>query len=154
MRIISERTEIATAINGHKMPVIVIDLADSDDYGLKSKPVLIDNGKFKGEDFPYYIKAHVRAYKGDSKFVFSGEVVCVSSDFGYDKMATMLKFRNAPIVKADQDVIISVIDSEHKLAFKPIVLHTSGRIVPFCTQPLSFVDDDYSTAVYFMEQYP
>ena len=144
MRTITERTEIAKAINGHTMPVITIDLADADEYGLKSQKVLIDNGKFR-DGFPYYIHSEVRAYADEQYFKFSQDGVCLKASFGYSDMEEMLAYRNAPIVKADEDVIIAVIDSKNRVAYSPIVLHTSKRIDQFCSTPLTFEDKDYST---------
>ena len=113
MKVLKERTEIAVAINGHKMPVITIDMADADDYGLKSENVLIDNGTFR-DGFPYYIRAKLRAYADETKFKFSSGCVCISNSFSYYDVKKMLDYRNAPIIKADEDVIIAIIDSKKK----------------------------------------
>lgn len=147
MRTITERTEIAKAINGHKMPVITIDLADKDDYGLRSQKVLIDNGTFE-DGFPYYIRAELRAYADERRFKFSQGVVGISASFTYSDMKEMLDYRNAPIVKPDEDVVIAIIDSKEKMALCPIVLHTSGRIDANCTTPLAFTDTDADTRPY------
>ena len=144
MRLLTERTEIAKAINGHDLPVITIDLADADDYGLKSQKVLIDNGTFK-DGFPYYIRSEIRAYADEEKFKFSQGGTCLKASFGYYDMVEMLEYRNAPIVKVDQDVIISIIDSNKKVAYNPMILHTTKRIDAHCSTPLEFVDNDYST---------
>lgn len=147
MRLLTERTEIATAINGHKMPVITIDLADADEYGLKSQKVLIDNGTFD-DGFPYLIHSEIRAYRDEKKFKFSQGGVGIHSSFGYSDMKEMLDYRNAPIIKPDEDVIIAIIDSKDRLAFAPMILHTNKRIDAYCSTPLTFADDDYSTRSY------
>lgn len=149
MKFLNERTEIATAINGHKMPVITIDLANADDYGLKSEKVLIDNGFFR-DGFPYYIHAELRAYADETKFKFSSGCVGISNSFSYYDMKEMLEYRNAPIVKADEDIIIAIIDSNKKQMYKPIILHTSKRIDAHCSTPLTFIDDDYTTIPYMI----
>ena len=149
MRVLKERTEIAKAINGHKMPVITIDLADADEYGLKSENVLIDNGTFR-DGFPYYIRSQVRAYCDEDKFKFSSGGTCISASFGYHDIKEMLEYRNAPIVKTDEDVVIAIIDSKKKQAYYPIVLHTAKRINQFCSTPLTFIDDEYSTIPYMV----
>lgn len=133
------RTEIAKAINGHKMPVIAIDLADADEYGLKSQKVLIDNGTYS-DGFPYYIRSELRAYSDERKFKFSQGVVGLSASFTYYDMKEMLEYRNAPIVKPDEDVIIAIINSKDNTAFSPVVLHTASRIDSNCTTPLVFTD--------------
>lgn len=144
MKVLTKRTEIAKAINGHKMPVITIDLADADEYGLKSQKVLIDNGTFD-DGFPFYLHSEIRAYNDETKFKFSQGGTMIKASFNYYDMAEMLEYRNAPIVKKDEDVIIAVIDSNKKVAYNPIVLHTSKRIDAHCSTPLTFVDEDYST---------
>ena len=126
MKALRERTEIAEAINGHKMSVITIDLADADEYGLKSEKVLIDNGTFK-DGFPFYIHSEVRAYSDEGKFKFHQGGTCISSSFTYYDIKEMLEYRNAPIVKADEDVIIAIIDSRKNQAYAPIILHTSKK---------------------------
>lgn len=150
MRMLTERTEIAKAINRHEMPVIAIDLADADEYGLKSQKVLIDNGKFR-DGFPFYIHSEVRAYADEKYFKFSQGGTCIKASFGYSDMEEMLAYRNAPIVKADEDVIVVVIDSKKKLVYNPMILHTSKRIDPHCSTPLAFEDKDYTTLPFLKE---
>lgn len=149
MRKLTERKEIARAINGHDMPVITIDLADATHYGLVSQKVLIDNGTFK-DGFPYYIKCEVRAYADEKYFTFSQGATCLTASFGYHDVVEMLEYRNAPIVKADQDVILAIIDSKNKVAYNPMVLHTSKRIDAHCSTPLTFEDKDYSTEAFLI----
>jgi hypothetical protein len=144
MKLITERKAIARTINGHKLPVITIDLADADEYGLKSQKVLIDNGTFR-DGFPYYLHTELRAYADERKFKFSQGGTCLKASFGYYDMVEMLEYRNAPIVKADSDVIVCIIDSRTKLAYNPMVLHTTKRIDAHCSTPLEFIDNDYST---------
>lgn len=140
MRTLTERTEIATAINGHQMPVITVDLADSDEYGLVSQKVLIDNGTYN-DGFPYYLRSEVRAYSDMRKLVFSHGAVGISASFTYYDMKEMLDYRNAPIIKPDEDVIVAFIDSRSKTAYSPVILRTDKRIDPNCTIPLVFADD-------------
>lgn len=149
MKVLKERTEIAKAINSHKMPVITIDLADANEYGLKSEKVLIDNGTFK-DGFPWYIHSEVNAYRDEGKFKFSQGSVGISASFTYYDIKEMLEYRNAPIVKADEDVIIAIIDSKKNQAYAPIILHTSKKIDAFCSTPLTFVDEDYTTIPYMI----
>ena len=46
MKRLTERTEIAKAINFHKYPVVEIDVSKVDEYGIIGTKVLIDNGTF------------------------------------------------------------------------------------------------------------
>ncbi len=147
MKLLKDRREIAKAVNFHKMPVIIIDLADADEYGLVSKPVVIDNGKFK-DGLPYFIKARVRAFRDENRFKFHSGGACIHASFTYSDLKEMLDFANAPIVKTDSDVVVSVIDSVHFRSYPLMILHTNKRIAPHCSTPLTFVDTDYDTIPY------
>lgn len=41
MKTLETKQEIAIAINMHEMPVVRIDLADADEYGIKSQKALL-----------------------------------------------------------------------------------------------------------------
>lgn len=151
MRILKERTEIAVAINYHKMPVITIDLADADEYGLVSCGVCIE-GKFK-DGRTNYIHSELRAFTNTDEFEFCSYGVCLSADFGYHKIMEMLKWRKAPVIKADEDVMIVVYDSNTKVCFEPIVLHTDKEIDSLCSRPIKIVDKDYSTHAFKSKVY-
>lgn len=76
MKTLETKQEIAIAINMHEMPVVRIDLADADEYGIKSQKVLIDNGKFRrlnptDPDMPYLVRAEIRAFIDEKKFTFA-----------------------------------------------------------------------------------
>ena len=140
-----ERTEIAQAINGRKIPVVKIDIADVDEYGLVSEPVVIDNGVFKSRyglpEMPYMINAEIRVFSDEKKFTIKSYGTSIHSDFGYSDVDEMLKYRNAPVIEKDSDVLIVVVNSRTREAFAPFVLHTTDRINAHCSTPLSFVSD-------------
>ena len=91
MKMLKTKQEIAVAINMHEMPVVRIDLADADEYGIKSQKVLIDNGKFRrlnptDPDMPYLVRAEIRAFVDEKKFTFASYGCCLSNTFGYHDM--------------------------------------------------------------------
>lgn len=67
VQILKNRTDIAQTINGRNMTVVRLDIADVDDYGLKSEPVVIDNGKFPAKygwpEMPDMIHSRIRDIK-------------------------------------------------------------------------------------------
>lgn len=136
MRFITERTEIARTINFHKMPVVKMDLAKKTEYGLRSEAVNID---FGGD---YYLHSDIRVYEDDTKFEFSNKCACIHDSFGYSDIEEMLTWANAPIIKADSDFLLVVVDSEKRTALKPIVLHTGKRIDRHCITPLTVEEID------------
>ena len=145
-KMIKERTEIAVAINGRSMPVVKLDIAQVDEYGLKSEPVVIDNGFFPkraGEpEMPYMIESEIRIYSDEKRFTFSGECVCLHASFGYSDVEKMLKYRNAPVIKKDSDILIVPMNSRTREVYAPFTLHTGKRINAFCSTPLTFEDGD------------
>ena len=150
IKILKDRTEIAKAINGRELPVVTIDIANTDEYGLVSEPVLIDNGTFD-DGFPYMIDSEIRIYTDEKKFTFSSGGLGIHSSFGYYDVKKMLDRRNAPVIKKDSDVLVCVINSNTEEAFAPMILHTTDRINAHCQTPLSFVEPDPITNRFFLE---
>lgn len=149
MRIVTDTKKFAPIINFKKMPVIEIDFADADEYGIVSKPVNIDAGKFRDGE-PHYVRSHVRAYCDEKKFTFSSYGDCIHAGFGYEDMNEILQYANAPIVHADEDVMIAIVDSKNRKAYAPIVMHTGKRVEKFCSTPLTFVDEDNDATAYLL----
>ena len=149
MRYLKDRHEIAMSINSHKTPVVRIDLADADEYGLVSGKVLIDNGTFR-DGFPYYVHTKICAYVDERKFSFHSHGTVLTDSFSFRDMEELLGYANAPIVKKDSDVILAIVDSRDKTVYKPIVLHTSNRVDPYCMTPLTFADTDNDATPYLL----
>lgn len=105
MKCINERHELAMAMNFGKYPVLSIDLADSDDYGLKGCKVRIDAGTFK-DGTPYIITADLRVYRDECKLTTSADPCGLHADFTYSDYTGMVANAQAPLIKADQDVVI------------------------------------------------
>lgn len=139
MKRLTERTEIARAINFKQYPIITIDLADRDEYGIKGCKVCIDNGTFRTGE-PYYVDATCRVYSDEKKLVFQSYGSCLHDSFGYSDIEKMLEYANAPVIQKDQDVLIVIIDSANRQAYQPIIAHTSNRIDPHCMTPINFTE--------------
>lgn len=146
----TDRTEIAKAINGRKMPVVTIDLVEADEYGLKSEPVVIDFGTFD-DGFPWMKKAKIRMYADEKKFTFSAGGACITNDFGYSDVMDMLEVRNAPVIKPDEDVLIVVKDSVNRECYI-FELHTTKRVNKHCSTPLGFEDGDVMLNELFLKK--
>lgn len=146
-RVLSKPQEFAPVINFRRMPVVVMDLADKDEYGLKSKKVLIDCGQFRTGE-PHYVRSEIRAWSDESKSKFSSGGACISRGFSYQDMEKMLEYANAPIVKKDQDILLCIIDSEKHQAYPCRVLHTSSYVDPFCSTPLTFTEENNFTCMW------
>lgn len=135
MKVLSERTEIAAAINFNQYPVIRIDLSKLDSYGVVGVPVRIDNGTFTTGE-PYFVRSYLRAFKDNNDLVFNAGGVALKADLSYRDYERMLEYANAPIVKPDQDILVCMVDSERRLVYDPVVLRTGKYVDPFCITPL------------------
>ena len=139
MKRLTDRSEIAQAINFKKYPVVTIDLAKTDDYGIAGTPVNIDNGTFRTGE-PYYIHATLRAFNDEKTLTFHASCTGISSSFTYSDMEHILTYANAPVVKPDQDILVCLIDSEKRQAYGPMIVHTSKRVSAHCSTPLTLED--------------
>lgn len=136
MKELKDRTEIATAINFRRYPVVTIDKAKTDEYGIVGAPVNIDNGTFRDGN-PYFIRAVLRTYSDDNKLAFASYGSCLKDSFGYRDMMKILEYANAPVVKPGQEILVCIINSEKGLAWPPVLLKTGERVSPFCMTPLA-----------------
>lgn len=141
MKLIKDRHELAMAMNFGKYPVLKIDLADADDYGLKGCKVRIDAGTFSN-GYPYIITATLRVYRDECKLTTSADPVGLHADFTYSDYTKMVTNAQAPLIRPDQDVVVAVYDSKNKRAFAAILVRTKSYVNKHCTTPLGFEDVD------------
>ena len=139
----NNRTEIAKALNFNKYPVLTIDLAERDEYGLKGCDVRIDNGTFSSGE-KYFVNATLRVYNDEKHFSFSAHNVCIKKDFSYSDVERMINTANTPIVKPDEDIAIVIIDSRFRAAYRLYIVHTDSRISPHCINPMNIEKVDLS----------
>lgn len=137
MRLLSERKELAQAMNFGRYPVLSIDLADADDYGLKGCTVRIDAGRFSSGD-PYIIDATLRVYSDEKKLTTSSCGACLHDSFSYYDYKKMVENAMAPLIHPDEDVVIAIYDSKARQCFAAMLVHTSSHVSRGCTCPLSF----------------
>ena len=141
MKLLHDRKELALAMNFGKYPVLKIDLADADDYGMKGCKVRIDAGTFPDGE-PYLIPATIRAYCDDRRLQTSSPGSCLSASFTYDDYEEMVEFATAPIIKPDQDVVVAVYDSRKRVPYAAFIAHTKNHVSRHCSTPLQFEDAD------------
>ena len=141
MKLITERKELAKAINFGRYPVLKIDLADTDDYGLKGCRVRIDAGTFRSGD-PHIIKARLRVYRDENKLTTSSSGACLHDSFTYHDDYEMAENAYAPLIRPDQDVVVAVYDSATKSCYAAALVHTGPCVHIGCTTPLDFEDAD------------
>ena len=135
MKVLSDRTKIAAAINFNQYPVIRIDLSKTDLYGVVGAPVRIDNGTFATGE-PYFVRGYLRTFKDENVLTFNAGGVALKANLSYSDYEQMLEYTNAPIVKSDQDILVCMVDSGRRLVYDPVVLRTGKRVDPYCMTPL------------------
>ena len=136
MKFLETRTEIAKAINFKQYPTIRIDVSKTDDYGIVGTHVLIDNGTFRTGE-PYYVRATIRAFRDEGYLKFKSYGCCLHADFTYYDMEKILDYANVPVIKADQEILVCLLDSVKRLVYKPVVLKTGAQVDPHCQTPLT-----------------
>lgn len=150
MKVLTERTKIASAINFKKYPVVTIDVSKRDDYGIVGCPVCVDAGLFRTGE-PHYVRATCRVYRDEQKLTFSRGCVGLSADFGYRDIEEMLEYANAPIIQKDSEMLVVIIDSVKRIAYSPVVVRTGSRVDPHCQTPISLAEP-LSFASFFKER--
>lgn len=141
MELIKEKQELAMAMNFGKYPVLKIDLADADDYGLKGCKVRIDAGNFPSGE-PWFIKAELRVYRDDCKLTTSAAPVGLSANFTHTDYFKMAEYATAPIIKPDQEVVVAIYDSKKAQAYAAVKVRTQKFVSRHCSTPIDFVDAD------------
>jgi len=136
-KLLTDRQQIAQALNFNRYPVLRIDLSDTDDYGLKGCNVRIDAGTFR-DGSPYIIKATLRAYSDEKRLTTSSAGAYLSADFSYYDYRDMAENAMAPLIHPDEDVAIAVYDSKTCRCFPVIIAHTAKHVSRGCTCPISF----------------
>ena len=137
MKLLKDEKEMAMAVNFREYPVLSIDLADADDYGLKGCAVRIDAGKFS-DGKPYTIDAELRVYRDEKKLTTSAGAVFLDNSFTYSDYTDMVKNAQAPLIGPDQDVVVAIYDSRLKKCYYPMIVHTGKSVARHCITPLSF----------------
>lgn len=145
MKKLTERTDIAQALNFGKYPVLGIDISECDEYGLKGSKCRIDFGEFD-DGSKFYERAELRVYGDEMKLTFSAGGCGLSKDFSYYDFEEDMVYAAAPIVKANSEIAVSVFDSQKRELYGVFIVET-GNVNKFCSTPLTCKDADMSTYV-------
>jgi hypothetical protein len=133
-------------MNFGKYPVLRIDLADTDDYGLKGCRVRIDAGTFRNGE-PYIIDAELRVYRDEKKLTTFSSGACLHDSFGYYDYVKMTENAMAPLIRPDEDVVVAVYDSKKERPYAAMIVHTAKHVSRGCISPLEFDDADMTPYV-------
>lgn len=132
MKYLTERTEIAKAMNFGKYPVLYIDM---------------DAKKYEGSDYCQGCRVRVHwgsqterykdmystgnLYYCDGKFAISNDATCLSADFGRGDVIGMYQQANTPMIHKGDTVVIVMDFSKQKMC-KVALMKMPDRIDKFC----------------------
>lgn len=105
MKYLTDRQEIAQAMNFGKYPVIRIDVETPVRGGvLQGDMVKVAAPNDRCPD--NYICGHVMKFDDDDRYVIMPENVCLKADFGYSDVVRMLGYAQAPMLHAGEEVVL------------------------------------------------
>lgn len=145
MRYEYTREDIAMALNFGTYPVLTIDLADCDEYGLVGSPCRIDFGSFS-DGSKWYETAELRVYRDERKLSFNAFGSCLSASYTYSDFERQAKFAAAPIVKPDSELVVAVHDSKARELYAVLIVETK-KVNKHCSTPLGVEYVDMSQYV-------
>lgn len=142
MKHLTERTEIAKALNFGKYPVLTFDLHNQTEYGFKGCKCRIDMGTFN-DGSNYYETAELYAYRDEQKVTFNSFGCCLSAEWSYHDFVEDLEYANAPLVEPNGEVVIVILDTNLKLVYEVIIAKV-GKAHKFCSTPIDIEEIDMS----------
>lgn len=132
MKYLTERTEIAKAMNFGKHPVLYIDM---------------DAKKYEGSDYCQGCRVRVHwddpnprykdmystgnLYYCDGKFAISNDATCLSADFGRSDVIGMYQQANTPMIHKG-DIVVMVMDFSKQRMCKVALMKMPDWINKFC----------------------
>lgn len=133
MKYLTERTEIAKAMNFGKYPVLTLNREDRPFLGsdfCRGGRVRVawdsDNPRYEG------MTTRGSLYCENGKLCISGEGACLKDGFGYSDVIKMMTEANTPIVHKGQTVVV-VEDWPSQKVCKVRMMKVSDRIDKFCS---------------------
>lgn len=142
MKKLTKLKDIASALNFGNYPVLSIDIANWDEYGLVGSDCRIDMGKFSSGE-KWYQEATLRVFCDEKKLTFTSPGCCLSSTYSYWDFVKDVKIASAPIVKPNREIAVAVFDSKAKEGYGVYIVKT-GAANRFCSTSLSCIDADMS----------
>ena len=138
MKHLKERTEIGQALNFGKYPVLELDLANVDEYGIIGSKCRIDMGKFN-DGSPWYEDAELRVYSDEKKLCFSAGGVVLSANWTYQDVIEDMTNAMTPLIEPDSEMAVVIHDSDSRKLYGVFIVETKG-VHRFCSQPLNLED--------------
>ena len=132
---LTERTEIAEALNFGKYPVLAIDLSKCDEYGLVGGIARIDMGEFD-DGAKWYERAQLRVYYDEKRLAFTTTCYALTAELCYSDFIESVDAAMAPIIKPDSEFVVVIHDSARREVYAVYRVAT-GKVTRHCTCPIS-----------------
>lgn len=141
MKIMTDRHEIAQALNFGKYPVVRINVetpkAGWDDVFMGDL-VRVASPSEKYPDS--YIRGRVMKYPDSSGYAIMPDTVCLHDDFGYEDVIKMLRYAQAPMLHAGETVVV-IEDAPKQRAARVRLMRVSSHIKDF-VYPTCYLEDE------------
>lgn len=142
MKYLTDRQEIAQAMNFGRHPVIHIDVetpkAGWDDV-FEGDRVKVASPSKRYPDS--YIRAKVAKYPEDgSRYAIMPDSVCLHDDFGYGDVIEMLRWAQAPMLHAG-DTVVVIEDAPKQRAVMVRMMRVSDKVRDF-VYPTCYLEDE------------
>lgn len=117
MKYLTERTEIAKALNFGKYPVIKLDVTDEKyQVELAGEMCGYHNIKVRIPHKDLLLNCQMRWFGDKKKITFGNDCTCISSRFSYDDLMEEVEYANAPIIDKDTEFVLVVYNSKTEKA--------------------------------------
>ena len=130
MRCLTERTEVAKALNFNTRPVVDIDFANEENLiymqgelvGFKAKVRV--PWTYNGQTL--YDKSNLKWFDDEKKITIGNWGCCLSSSFSYQDVEEMVEYANAPILDKNMEFVLVLRNSKTRLA-SVVILETANH---------------------------
>jgi len=143
-KILTNRQEIAKAINFGKYPVLTLDIYNHGGFDDSAYSIGCDVRVAYNTSRHGVLHTNGHLFVENGKFAISGSGACIKSGFGLADVEKMAHWANTPVVKAD-DVVVVVMTSKEFGIYLVELMKVSKRVDPHCTTvvTLEHISEDF-----------
>ena len=153
MKVLTERTEIAKALNFNTRPVVDIDFANDENLiymqnelvGFKSKVRV----PWMHEGKTLYEKSELKWFIDEMRITVGNSGIMLSASFGYQDVEEMVEYANAPILDKNEEFVLVLRNSKTRKA-SILILETYDKKNIFNQNEL-FVDGRIDLMAWYKE---
>lgn len=149
MRILTEKKEIAHALNLGKYPVLSINLDDTEQNPYRDESYVkgcrtrvawdSNNPRYEGMATDGYV--YIETYESESKYGISGRGACLKANFGLEDVLNDVDRANSPLVHKGQVVAVVHYSKKQRYYFVRM-MRVSDRIDIHCSTVATLKDID------------